>query len=103
MLSFFKCATATHVSIISEQWGHVYPLFLFVVYNFHHASGKPGRAAPRTKDHITSMIDLMGVMGVCPLHIIPKSCSIVQQASIIAKIFSGISSKTAIKCIILFL
>ena len=46
------------------------------------------------------MIDLKGVTGVCPLHIIPNTCSMVQQASIIAKIFSGISSKTAIKCII---
>ena len=48
MLSFFRCATATHVSIISEKWCHVNHLFLFVVDNFFHTpcqpSTKPGRA-----------------------------------------------------------
>jgi hypothetical protein len=61
MLSFFKCATATHVSIISEQWGHVYPLFLFVVDNFYSRRvlpGSPGAAGHQVDFNTTTIISI---------------------------------------------
>ena len=67
MLSFFRCATATHDSIISEQGADVNPLFLFVVYNFYSrisCTGKKARARRDCRDEATMNHEQYYINGV---------------------------------------
>ena len=70
LLSFFRCATATHVSIISEQGADVYPSFLFVVDNYYlRTEGSPGAQRLETRTKIQHIISYVGEFGSLKAHI----------------------------------